>query len=238
MFVLQSFVSVVGPTWSFLLVPLNGGLSPAGFPPSALSSLLAQSAMSSGFPSAGFSQGGYEPIGFSSAGFSPAGFEPSGFPSAGYPLSGFSSAGFGPNRFPSSGFPSYGSPNTLSGNGVSPSAFSQMSPFQSLSPMGPSGPAGFRSPQSRFNAGQYSAESLTPVLVDFPPLPSSNDPRQAGRNFPSSRSIMDRSWADHYSFVLLCFALFQHKEQEPVIGCFRNIVGLTSGGEWESQQMP
>jgi hypothetical protein len=50
-----------------------------------------------------------------------------------------------------------------------------------------------QSPSNQFNTAQYVADSLTPILVDFPPSTASNDVRQAGRIFPSLRSASEKA---------------------------------------------
>jgi hypothetical protein len=67
--------------------------------------------------------------------------------------------------------------------GLSPAAFAQSSLASLLS-----SPA-----LNSFNAGAYAAESLTPILVDFPPLPPSDDYPQTPGYFPRTRSAIRRA---------------------------------------------
>ena len=55
------------------------------------------------------------------------------------------------------------------------------------------GPVQGKPMNNGFNAAQFMAESLQPVLVDFPPLATIHDMRQAGRLFPALRSSNEKA---------------------------------------------
>jgi hypothetical protein len=91
-------------------------------------------------------------------------------------------------------------------SGGPPPAFSPFSPFSGgpppgfspLSPFSGGPPPGF-SPllpplpmNPLFNAETYMADSLTPILVDFPPLQYAKNYRQASRFFPVTRSATEK----------------------------------------------
>jgi len=77
--------------------------------------------------------------------------------------------------------------SALSPSGLPPSALSSLfSPSAFSSPLPPS--ARSTSPFNFFNPDSYIADSLEPILVDFPPISFANDYRRASPFFPSTRS--------------------------------------------------
>jgi len=90
--------------------------------------------------------------------------------------------GLSPSVFPQSGLSSILAQSAFS-SGVPPSAMPSF-----LSPSGlPSSPL-----NQLFNAEPYMADSLTPILVDFPPLAYARDYRNSPRYFPATRSATEK----------------------------------------------
>jgi len=186
-------------------LPLNGGLSSLGLPQSVLSALLAQSALSlSDLPSPAFSSM------FSSSPFSSA-LAPPSVPSPysspltppGVPSPYSSAPPGGPSPY-SSAPPGVPSPYSSAPPGVpspyssAPSGVPPPAAFPSLLPPSPrssllSLPGLSLSPiNPLFNTDPYLADSLTPILVDFPPINYAQGYQQASRYFPATRSATEK----------------------------------------------
>ena len=88
----------------------------------------------------------------------------------------------------SGGFPSSAMASYLNQGGFpSPSGYPQgPSPFD-LPPAAQS-----RASMNQFNPNAFASESLSPILVDFPPLNYGNDYRQTGRLYPATRSATEK----------------------------------------------
>ena len=94
---------------------------------------------------------------------------------------------------PPSGIPSPAFAQLLSSSGLSPAALSSL---LSSSGLPPSGISPFASPSPfhpQPNMESYMADSLAPILVDFPPLTYTNEYRQAPRYFPLTRSATEKA---------------------------------------------
>jgi len=198
----SSLLSSFGSPYS-----IGGGVAPAPVSASPLSSLLAQSALSSslssmgalgqsalpmtGFPTAG----GYQAQGLGS-GFGLSQYLPSGqpLPTQSSYQNYLSSLQTGTHGGAVNGGLGHGMMGQQHGGAVNGGlGHGMMGQQQGVANTGAPGSVPTKPMNNGFNPAQFMAESLQPVLVDFPPLASIHDMRQAGRFFPALRSSSEKA---------------------------------------------
>jgi hypothetical protein len=166
---------------------LAAGLSPMDIPPSVLSSMLAQSQFPPGLSPADlppsvlaslFSQSPFPPM-LPSSPFPPAPTPP-GVPSPAF-ASLFASSGMPPSAMMPPGLSPPGLSSFFSAPGMPPGPFSPAAMSSFLSPINP-----------YLNPDPYMADSLTPILVDFPPLQYMPGRQQTSRYYPLTRSATEK----------------------------------------------